>query len=109
MPHVPCWTAVVRLALDPTWMAFPRDQRIAWLPRIGELLSRHPEVQVSWLDADVFGSGFTDFVVCRFTDFHAYIRLWEALRDTELFSKLYLRIVDVSLGLERTGLIAEAA
>ena len=95
------FASVVRLAFEPAWLALPRDQRRTWAGRVDEICRRFPKVSLIWCDSDALGSGYTDFVICRFTDFAAYHFMWEELRDLELFSRPYVRIVDVSLGIER--------
>lgn len=93
--------AVVRLAVEPAWLALPRDRRRDHAAGLAEILARHPEVVMSWFDADALGSGYSDFVICRFGDLKAYHFLWEELKDSEVFSAPYLRIFDVTLGIER--------
>ncbi|WP_428674153.1 darcynin family protein [Roseibium sp.] len=92
--------AVVYLTIEPTWLALPREERSARAEGIGEILARHPGVSFDWFDADALGSGYSDFVICRFSDMRAYHHLWEELRDTEIFSKPYARIANVTLGIE---------
>lgn len=94
-------TAVVALAIEPAWLALPRDQRRAKADIAFRIVEEHPAVQVRWFDADALSGRHTDFAICSFTDIKAYHFLWEALRDTELFSHPYMRIVDVMLGIER--------
>ena len=95
------FAAVVRLAFEPAWLALPRPERRTWAGRVSDLCARYPKVSLTWYDSDALGSGYTDFVICRFTDFAGYHFLWEELRDLELFSRPYVRIVDVTLGIER--------
>jgi hypothetical protein len=93
--------AVVRLAFEPAWLALTRAERAAWAGRVAEICARHGGVEVAWYDADALGAGYTDFVICRFTEIAAYHFLWEELRDTELFHRPYVRLVDTTLGIER--------
>jgi len=93
--------AVVRLAFEPAWLALPREERRRWAGCAAEIAGRHANVSMTWYDSDALGSGYTDFVICRFSDLLAYHFFWEELRDTELFSRPYVRIVDVALGIER--------
>jgi hypothetical protein len=106
----PRYLAVVRLAFEPAWLALPRDERRGHAARIAGILARHAEaVGVRWFDADALGAGWTDFVVCEFADLLAYHFLWEELRDDLLFARPYVRLVDVTLGLERGYEAYEAA
>ncbi len=62
------------------------------------ICDRHPGVVVKWFDAGGLSSDDTNFVTCRFNDLQAYQYIWEGLRSMELFSRPYLRIVDVIVG-----------
>ena len=95
------FSSVVRLAFEPAWLALERADRRTWASRVNDICARYPKVSVTWCDADALGSGYTDFAICRFSDFGSYHFLWEELRDMELFSRPYVRIVDVTLGIER--------
>lgn len=93
--------AVVFLSFEPAWLGLTRKERAVWAERVGGICERHPKVPVSWFDADAFAGGHSDFVICRFTDLRDYHFLWEELRDTELFSRPWVRIANVALGMER--------
>lgn len=76
--------AVIRLEFEPVWLGLSRDARRTFADEISGILGRHTDIEMTWFD-----------------DLEAYHFLWEELKDTELFSKPYLRIVDVTLGFER--------
>lgn len=93
--------AVVRLNFEPRWLALSRDERRAYAELIEQILARHPEVSFRWFDADALGSGYTDFAICEFEELTKYHFLWEELKDTDLFTKPYASITDVTLGIEQ--------
>lgn len=95
------YCAVVLLAFEPVWLALTRPERAKWAERVGEIGARHPQVQLSWFDADALAGSYSDFVLCHFHDLRDYHFLWEELRDTELFSRPYVKIFNVILGIER--------
>ena len=101
MPSPLRLTAIVLLQFEPSWLALSRAQRGAIAAVVTEIVGRHPDVALRWFDADALGHGYTDFVVCEFTEIAAYHFLWEELRDSTLFSTPYLHIKDVVLGIER--------
>ena len=101
--------AIVYLAFEPAWLALSRDERQTHAAAIGEILARHPGVTFEWFDADALSGGYTDFAICRFSDMRAYHHLWEELRDTEIFSRPFARIVNVSIGIENGFQDYEAA
>lgn len=93
-------TAIVYLAFEPAWLALSRAERGNWAEHVGGILARHPDVAFTWYDADALSGTFTDFAICRFTDIRAYHHLWEELRDTEIFTRPYARITNVTMGIE---------
>jgi hypothetical protein len=93
------YAAIVRLAVEPSWLALPREERRTIARVIEEICARHRDVALDWYDADALGNGFSDFVVCRFADLGRYHFLWEELKDTALFATPYMRIVGVDLGI----------
>lgn len=95
------YAAVVKLAVEPAWLALPRDERRAIAAVIEDICARHPDVSLDWYDADALGNGFSDFAFCRFADLGAYHFLWEELKDTVLFAAPYMRIAGVDLGIAR--------
>ncbi len=101
--------AIVYLAFEPAWLALSRAERAEYAEGIGAILARHPDVSFDWFDADVLAGGHTDFAICRFSHMRAYHHLWEELRDTEIFSKPFARIVNVTLGIENGFQDYEAA
>lgn len=106
-PAIPM-AAVVLLAFEPAWLALSRDERGRWAEKVGEVAARHPNVAMDWFDADALAGRYTDFVICRFEEIAAYHFLWEELRDLEIFSRPFVRIVDVVMGLERGYEVYEA-
>jgi len=101
--------AIVYLAFETAWLALSREDRGAYAQMIGKILARHPKVSFDWYDADALSGGFSDFAICRFSDMRAYHHLWEELRDTEIFSKPFARIVNVTMGIENGFRDYEAA
>ena len=97
------------LEAQPAWLALDRAARGAWAKIVHDACARHPEVAVSWFDADGLSGRYSDFVTCHFSDLEAYQFLWDTLRDLELFSRPYFRIVDVVLGRENAYQAYEAA
>jgi hypothetical protein len=97
----PRYAVFVLLAFEPAWLALPRERRREVAAALQAIVGRHPEVHVRWFDADAFGRGYTDFVLCECNDLERYHFLWEELRDSVLFTTPYARLVDVVLGLER--------
>jgi len=97
----PTYCFIVSLELEPAWLALPRARRRELAASAAEICARHPDVTVRWFDADAFGHGYNDLVLCECHDPESYHALWEELRDTPLFSTPYMRLRGVMFGIER--------
>jgi hypothetical protein len=97
----PRYAIVVLLEFEPAWLALTREERGRYAALVQEIVARHAAVRFRWFDADAFGHGFTDFVICECEELEAYHFMWEELRDTALFSTPYLKLKDSLLGMER--------
>lgn len=92
--------AVVTLKLLPEWLALDRAARREKAAELRGIVVRyHADVEVDWYDADALGTGYTDWVMCRFDSLDRYHALWEELRDLQFFSHPYAEIAQVLLGL----------
>lgn len=94
------YAAVVVLELLPAWLARPREERNRIASGVGKILERYEDVSFRWFDADVLGHGYTDFVLCEFSDLERYQFLWEEIRDTDFFTVPYASLKHVMLGCE---------
>ncbi len=103
------FVAVVLLQFEPAWLALSRSERAEYAALVTTIAAKHPTVALRWFDADALGHGYSDFVTCEFSDMGAYHFLWEELRDTALFSRPYVRMRDVVIGIERGYEAYEAA
>ncbi|WP_458120713.1 darcynin family protein [Paenibacillus sp. Z6-24] len=92
---------VVLLEFYPSWLALPREERRMHAAGLQEIICRHDEVQVRFFDAEALpGKDYTDFVICETGNMEQYHYMWEAIRDSEPYTKGYMKIKDVIMGLE---------
>jgi hypothetical protein len=92
--------SVVVLRLLPSWLALDRATRQEKASAMFAIASAYEaDVEVSWFDADALGSGYTDWILCRFDSLDRYHAMWEELRDLEFFFHPYAEVVQVLLGL----------
>ena len=93
---------VVLLEFYPSWLALPREERRMHAASLQEIIRKHePAVQVRFFDAEALpGKDYTDFVVCETEDMEQYHYMWEAIRDSEPYTKGYMKIKDVIMGME---------
>ncbi|WP_145329107.1 darcynin family protein [Paenibacillus xylanexedens] len=93
---------IVLLEFYPSWLALPREQRRMHAAALQTTIEKYSGlVSVRFFDAEALpGKDYTDFVVCETEDLKAYHYLWEEIRDSEPYTKGYMKIKDVIMGLE---------
>jgi len=101
LPGPARYGAIVLLELLPAWLSKTRAERTAATERLRPILERYDDVVFRWFDADALGHGYSDFVLCEFSDLERYNFLWEEIRDTEFFTVPLARMKQVVLGIEQ--------
>lgn len=89
------WVIVVQLTALPAWLALTREKRATIADRIGGEARQHRDVRVRWLDAEAFTADCSDVLLAETSDLTAWYHLFEMLRDTELFTTPYFRLVGI--------------
>lgn len=100
MSETPATVAVVELMVEPTYLQLPREARAERWEATRVIIARHPNVSVTWHDADAISGECSDFVICRFDTLFDYHCMWEELKDSELFTAPYFHITRVLMGME---------
>ncbi|MEK3947851.1 darcynin family protein [Paenibacillus sp. FSL H7-0703] len=93
---------IVLLEFYPSWLALPREERRKHARALQATIQKYSEhVQVRFFDAEALpGKDYTDFVVCETEDMKQYHYMWEEIRDSEPYTKGYMKIKDVVMGME---------
>ncbi|MCP3794440.1 darcynin family protein [Paenibacillus sp. CH40] len=93
---------IVLLEFHPSWLALPREERRKHAGALQATIQKYSEhVQVRFFDAEALpGKDYTDFVVCETEDMKQYHYMWEEIRDSEPYTKGYMKIKDVVMGME---------
>ncbi|AWB46532.1 Darcynin 2 [Paenibacillus sp. CAA11] len=93
---------IVLLEFYPSWLALPRERRRAYAASLQEILTKYSQdVNVRFFDAEALpGKDYTDFAVCETGDMQKYHFMWEEIRDSEVYTKGYMKIKDVVMGME---------
>ncbi|MGQ3478804.1 darcynin family protein [Paenibacillus sp. TY11] len=93
---------IVLLEFYPSWLALPREERRKHAGALQASIQKYSEhVQVRFFDAEALpGKDYTDFVVCKTEDMKQYHYMWEEIRDSEPYTKGYMKIKDVLMGME---------
>ena len=96
------YAMIVLLEFYPSWLALPREERRKYAGSLQEIVQTYsPHVKVRFFDAEALpGRNYTDFVVCETEDMKQYHYMWEAIRDSEPYTKGYMKIKDVIMGIE---------
>jgi len=94
------WVIVVQLIALPAWLTLTREQRRTIADRIGGEARQHRDVRVRWLDAEAFTADCSDVLLAETSDLTAWYHLFEMLRDTELFTTPYFRLVRIATCIE---------
>lgn len=93
---------IVLVEFYPSWLALPREERRKHAASLEEILQKYREqVNVRFFDAEALpGKEYTDFIVCETNDMKPYHYMWEEIRDSAPYTRGYLKIKDVIMGLE---------
>ncbi|MCX3063680.1 darcynin family protein [Streptomyces beihaiensis] len=93
---------VIRYEFDIRWLRLDRAQRreraeIFESDIVGPFADR---LTVRHFDAEAFAADYSDFLFIETDDIDAYYFFIEALRDSEFIAQGWLRLHDISIGLQ---------
>lgn len=93
---------VVLLEFYPSWLALPREERRKHAGKLQDIIQAYGQhVTVRFFDAEALpGKDYTDFVVCETENMAQYHYMWEEIRDSDPYTKGYMKIKDVIMGME---------
>lgn len=93
---------IVLLEFYPSWLALPREERRAHAAALQDIVQKYSkQVKVRFFDAEALpGKDYTDFAVCETEDLREYHYMWEEIRDSETYTRGYMKIKDVVMGME---------
>ncbi|GIO85650.1 hypothetical protein J25TS5_25820 [Paenibacillus faecis] len=93
---------IVLVEFYPSWLALPREERRKHAASLEDIIQKYREqVSVRFFDAEALpGKEYTDFIVCETEDMKPYHYMWEEIRDSAPYTKGYMKIKDVIMGLE---------
>ncbi|MBE1443775.1 MULTISPECIES: darcynin family protein [unclassified Paenibacillus] len=96
------YVLIVLLEFYPSWLALPREERRSHAGKLQEIIQTYSaHVKVRFCDAEALpGKDYTDFVICETDDMAQYHYMWEEIRDSEPYTKGYMKIKDVIMGME---------
>ena len=84
------------------WLKLSRAQRNAFNEStVYPIIAKYAErVTLRFFDAEAFSAKISDFILIETKNLKDYYYFIEELRDTDLFRKDLLKIVDVHIGIE---------
>ncbi len=93
---------VIRYEFDRSWLQLDRDERnvqeeVFQQQIVGPFADR---LTVQHFDAEAFATGFSDFLFVTTEDLRAYYFFIEKLRDSDFIARGWVRIHDITIGLE---------
>ncbi|BDU77651.1 darcynin family protein [Mesoterricola sediminis] len=96
------YAAMMSIKYSSDWLAMPRKDRNRFNEEIlAPILARFAgKVSVRFFDAEAFSADVSDFALFEFGDPKDYYFLIEELRDTELYTKEWLSVKGILLGIE---------
>src|SRR5262245_46997507 len=96
------YTVFVAVKYSKDWLALPREERNAFNERVlGPIFACYDgRVSMRFFDTEAFSVDASDFILFSCADLKDYYFLMEELRDTALFTKEWLTLVRVYIGIE---------
>ncbi|SNS87369.1 Darcynin, protein of unknown function [Geodermatophilus saharensis] len=96
------FTVVALVTLAPAWLRMTRTEREEFNDEhVAPVLARHAgRVGMRHVDVEAFTGTCSDVLIFTTDDLAAFASLWDDLRDTPLFARPLLEVVDVLVGLD---------
>lgn len=92
---------LVQLTALAAWLRLSREQRSHIVEeQVAPVLAAHRGVLARWVDLEAFTADSSDLLLVETDDLLEWNRLFEALRDTALFSEPYFRLDRLLIGAE---------
>ncbi|MFF3911706.1 darcynin family protein [Streptomyces sp. NPDC001848] len=93
---------VIRYEFDPSWLQLSREQRgakeeVFQKEIVGPFADK---MSVRHFDAEAFATDYSDFLFVETDDIKAYYYFIEKLRDSEFIAQGWVRLHDISIGLQ---------
>jgi hypothetical protein len=96
------YVALMTMSFTKDWLALTREERSRFREtRMKPILEQYRgKVGLRYFDAEAFCAEVSDFALFEFEDLKDYYFLMEELRGTELFSKEWMVVKELILGIE---------
>lgn len=94
------WVFIVQLTALPAWLALDRERRRAIVAELEPVFDEHRQVRLRWVDVEAFTADCSDVLIAETVEPRAWNHLFEALRDSALFTTPYFRLERILTGVE---------
>jgi len=96
------YTILILYTVKPSFLSLPRAERNSFFEqKVAPIIHEyHNTIEVKMCDSEAFHASVSDFLIIQCADLQHYYHFMEKLRDTALFSKPYIELKDVIIGLE---------
>ena len=93
---------VIRYEFDTSWLRLSREQRnereqVFQKDIVGPFVDK---MSVRHFDAEAFATDYSDFLLVETNDLKTYYYFIEKLRDSQFIAQGWVRIRDISIGLQ---------
>jgi hypothetical protein len=84
------------------WLTLAREERANFFEKgIGPIVEKFAgHLAIRLFDSEAFHANISDFMLIECADFKQYYFFMEHLRDSDLFSKPYIIVKDIVVGVE---------
>lgn len=96
------YAIVIRYEFDPSWLRLHRDERNEHEQYFREKIVAPfaAKLTVRHFDAEAFAAAYSDFLLVETEDLETYYFFIEQLRDSRFVTDGWLRIKDITIGIE---------
>lgn len=96
------YTILILYRATNHWLSLTRKERSSIFEKeIQPVLGRYRDcLQVGFYDSEAFHANVSDFIKVECTDLRQYYFFIEELRDTSFFSKPYIELQDIIIGVQ---------
>ena len=103
------YVMIVQMTALPQWLGLDRSARQEVIrEQARPVFDAHKDCRVRWVDAEAMTASCSDVMLVETGDLTRWNHLWEAMRDTAIFTVPYFRVEAITPGIEDGYLAYEA-
>lgn len=95
------YVVIVQLTALPAWLRLTHPERHEIADgEIASALGAHQGCTVRWIDAEAMSAQCSDVMLVETSELGSWNNLWEALRDSSMFTTPYFMLESIVVGIE---------